>query len=276
MSYESNTPNILFYTNTCQLACEYCYEQQRMNLSEPFTAKFEDFKDNIDDLAKNISNQTITIVVFGGEPTLAMDSVYDTIKYTNQKYPNKFIYYMNTNGIAFDDDEFFNKFKDFYFNGNNNIAVTLSYDGSSNFRRKFKDGTDSTDIILRVIDKFNDINIPFNISYCLNYFNYDVAIKDFIQIITKWENMDRLVISVNYKELDKKLDCYDIEKLDKLIKEHLEDKCNYLFKKFKKPICDFACGLCDLCIRSNNRNYISPNKESVQTVVGNNPEFNMF
>ena len=109
---QEQATNILFYTNQCQLECQYCYEQQRMNLSEPFMTKFEDFKDNIDKLALN--DYVNCLVIFGGEPTLAIDAIYDTINYTNTNYPNKFTYYMNTNGIKFSDENVFNKFKDFY------------------------------------------------------------------------------------------------------------------------------------------------------------------
>ena len=119
--------NVLFYTNQCQLRCGFCYEQQRMDLSEPFMATLEDFKDNLDKLALN--NTVNNMVSFGGEPTLCMDAIYDTITYTNTKYPNKFTYYINTNGIVLSNEDAFNKFKDFYNKGNNNVIITFSYDG---------------------------------------------------------------------------------------------------------------------------------------------------
>lgn len=250
-----------------------CYEQQRMNLSEPFMAKFEDFKDNIDKLALN--DYANCLVIFGGEPTLAIDAIYDTINYTNTNYPNKFTYYMNTNGIKFSDENVFNKFKDFYNKGNNNIIITFSYDGSANFRRKFKDGSDSTEYVLKAINLFNDNNLPFNISYCLNFFNYDVCIKDFIYILLKWKNIERLVISPNWSELDKKFDCYDIDKLYNIVDNDLNTKCKYLFSKFKKPICDRVCDLCGICNKIGNRNYITPNKEIVHTDDKVN-KFDMF
>lgn len=266
--------NVLFYTNQCQLACGYCYEQQRMDLSEPFMATLEDFKDNLDKLALN--NTVNNMVSFGGEPTLCMDAIYDTITYTNTKYPNKFTYYINTNGIVLSNEDAFNKFKDFYNKGNNNVIITFSYDGSANFRRKFKNSEeDSTEYVLKAINMFNDNNIPFNISYCLNYFNYDVCIKDFVQILLKWKNINRIVISVNYMEMTPKLNTTDLNEINKILSEHLDAKCMYLYTKFKKPICDRTCSLCRICRKSDGRNYILPNKEPVYK-DGNNTSFDLF
>lgn len=261
--------NVIFFTNDCQLDCEYCYEKLNRSPSDIFYTKFEDIKDKLDTLGKNdFSND---IVIFGGEPTMAMDEIYRSIEYVNNEYSGKFNFYMNTNCVLLSNSDFFNRFKDFYTN-NKNIIVTFSYDGCANFRRKFRNSDkDSTECVLKCIKMFSDNCIPYNISYCLNMYNYDNCVRDFVYIL-KQPFLNRLVISRNNNELMDYLKV-DLAGLEKLLKETLFPKCLYLYQKFNIPICDMTCVLCRTCNKSKGYNYILPNGSEYKTRMEN---FDLF
>lgn len=247
--------NVLFFTNQCQLDCDYCYEKERIHKTEPFFATLDDFKPALDILAKN--DFTNDIIIFGGEPTLCMDEIYKTIKYVNNKYPSKFDFYLNTNCILFSDNNFFNIFKDFYNSNNKNIIITFSYDGSANFRRHYRNSNiDTTQNVIKCINLFTENNIPFNISYCLNIYNYDTCIKDFVYLL-QYKALNRIVISKNYNELTSyfNLNRYAV---DVKINNDIYAKCMYLYDRFNVPICEMTCNICKKCNKSDGHVYISP------------------
>lgn len=261
MIYESSNgltndcPNILFLTNQCNCCCEYCYENLQHKNTEPFFAKFEDLKDRLDVLAQN--DFVNTMVVFGGEPTLNMEVIAQIIDYTTQKYEGQFVYYMDTNGILLANEDFLNKYIK-YFKNTDILLCAFSYDGSANFRRKDKSGNETTEYVLKAIDNFEQRGIDYNISYVVNFFNYDICHKDFIQIMLKYKHLNRLVLSVNYQELSKKFNKFD--KLNDILDETFKQKCLSIYNRFHIPICDITCKLCQQCDKKTGINYIMPEK----------------
>ena len=261
--------NILFFTNQCQLQCEYCYEAERINNSKPFKAKFSDFKSQLDELGKN--DFVNDIVIFGGEPTLCLDEIYKVVKYANDTYPNKFSFYMNTNCLLLSNDKIFNEFVEFY-RSNNNIIVTFSYDGCANYRRHDANGVSSSDNVRKCIENFTKYHIPFNISYCLNFFNYDRCIRDFV-IITQYEYLNRLVLSINYNELTMKFGLNGKYEIDQKIMSDYKTKCHTIYSMTKKPICEMTCEWCRICNKTQGYNYMTPDKHEYKNGIN---DFDMF
>lgn len=263
-------PNILFLTNQCNCCCEYCYENLQNSNCAPFYAKFEDIKDRLDILAQN--DFVNTMVIFGGEPTLNIDVICQILDYTNEKYDGKFVYYMDTNGILLSNEAFLDKYVN-YFTKPNMLLCTFSYDGSANFRRIDKNGSVTTPYVLKAIDNFEKRKIKYNISYVLNFFNYDICHKDFIQIMLRYKYLNRLVLSVNYSELSKKLNNFN--RLNNILDSEFRQKCESIYLKFNIPICDITCHLCQQCNKKTGINYIMP-KETFYSTNGEMDEFKFW
>ena len=112
--------------------------------------------------------------------------------------------------------------------------------------------------MLKAIDNFEKHGIKYNISYVVNFFNYDVCHKDFIQIMLKYKYLNRLVLSINYQELSKKFNKFD--KLNDILDNTFRQKCLSIYNRFHIPICDITCKLCQQCDKKTGINYIMPEK----------------
>ena len=116
-------------TNNCNLACRYCFVQQ-----EPQNMTLDIAKKSIDFVYKNyikhknklkdIINQKIDVVLFGGEPLLTFKSVIEPLfTYIEQNYLlDFFTFSITTNGTLLTDEvcQFLKKY---------NISVQISFDG---------------------------------------------------------------------------------------------------------------------------------------------------
>lgn len=112
---------IFYLTNSCNLNCKYCYENNK-------TDKVIDFN-----IIKKLlieestaKTKTTTVSFFGGEPLLQKQILYDTVDLCNEltkKSKHKFLYSLTTNGTLIDD-------KFITFCKKNNISVGISIDGN--------------------------------------------------------------------------------------------------------------------------------------------------
>lgn len=151
-------------TLSCNFSCPYCYEK--------FKAGFmpDDVQDaicNQIELAAK-SNQYISIIWYGGEPTLAKEIIFkmsQKIIDICNKYSVKYNANIITNGYLID-DEFINQMKKFRI-----TSVQITLDGPReihNLTRKLKDNSGTFDIIIQnikdIISKGINVNIRVNIT----------------------------------------------------------------------------------------------------------------
>lgn len=110
----------LHLTNNCNMACNYCYvDNKKIQVMSFETAK------KAVDIASLDSKTSIGIVFFGGEPLLCRDLIYQTVEYCRWKEKHsKGMYHfkITTNGLLLD-DEFMN------FSLKENVFIALSHDG---------------------------------------------------------------------------------------------------------------------------------------------------
>ena len=94
---------IWFYvTEGCNLRCKYCFNPKDI-FDNPNTVTIENFKkifDNIVFLNETLNkNGRLELILFGGEPTLFPDLIYNMVKYSFEKANGKIGYLLITNGV---------------------------------------------------------------------------------------------------------------------------------------------------------------------------------
>ena len=146
---------MLNLTDNCNLACRYCFVQQKPNYMTLQVAK-----DSVDFIVKNYNIRTEKyglkdrkgIFFFGGEPTLMFDSIIvPLIQYIEETYKlDEFDFGITTNGTLLNKEriDFLKKY---------NIFPLLSIDGNAetqNYNRPYKNGIgNSFDAVIK--------NIPY-------------------------------------------------------------------------------------------------------------------
>lgn len=132
-------------TLACNMACEYCYEENKKGRMKPDV--LEAILDFVETRASGMNS--LSVNWYGGEPLLAMDIIEDlseSFMDLGQEYKFRFDASMVTNGYLLDRetvDKLADKFKI------SNIQVTL--DGASsehNLKRPLKNGKESFDTIV--------------------------------------------------------------------------------------------------------------------------------
>lgn len=144
----------------CNLRCKYCFADEGEYNGHKGVMSLETAKKAIDYVVKRSGpRKNIEIDLFGGEPTLIMDTIKEIIKYArdNEKQWNKNIRFtMTTNSTIFNDEmmEFMDKEM-----GN----IILSLDGRKSVNDKVRikaDGSGSYDDILPNIKKMISKRTP--------------------------------------------------------------------------------------------------------------------
>ena len=108
----------LHLTDSCNLACRYCYVKQSPQTMTPGITHAA-----IDLAARSESN--CGIIFFGGEPVLLRDLIADAVAYgeaIDQKRQNRFHYKITTNGLLMD-DAFLR------YSLEHEVFIALSFDG---------------------------------------------------------------------------------------------------------------------------------------------------
>lgn len=144
---------ILNVTSECILNCVYCYEHNDGKNSKSYKSSNEVMQKSLD-LFFNKYKNILNIQIFGGEPTLNLDTVEFIGKYINDKYTNGKMEFkphigMVTNGTCASDRfiDIINKY---------NLELTISLDGPKSINDKtriLKNGIGSSNIVLNNISK---------------------------------------------------------------------------------------------------------------------------
>ena len=84
---EGTGVNVLYFTNRCNLACTYCYEDL-MGRPEQILSK-EDIRKSVDEIiAREPADQQTLFVMFGGEVTLQWENALYCMEYAYSKKKN--------------------------------------------------------------------------------------------------------------------------------------------------------------------------------------------
>lgn len=106
-------------TNSCNLACKYCFEHSKNGL----ILDLEDMKKTLDYLYENSDKSSVFYVAFfGGEPLLRWNDIKALIKHANEK--NYLIEWSFTTNFVYQFTE-----EDMKFIEDNNIYILVSIDG---------------------------------------------------------------------------------------------------------------------------------------------------
>ena len=131
------TSAFLNLTNSCNLACRYCFVEQK-----PEFMSLQVAKDAVEFLIKNAEHQGVrpSIVFFGGEPMLCWKSIiYPIIEHIRRERNIPFGLSMTTNGTLLTEDII-------TYLHNNDVGIMLSIDGAEetqNYNRPFHGGAGS-------------------------------------------------------------------------------------------------------------------------------------
>jgi len=261
--------NVLYFTNKCNLACTYCYEDLPGRPPQILTK--EDIIKSVDTILERESNpdQQTLIVLFGGEATLEWDNVFFCMTYAFSKKKNVH-FNLTTNGLRFLSQRFLNRVTDTFFYKQGLLSIDVSFDGIGNQDRIFHNGMDSTTAMIKVFKKLNENGVRYRIRYTIHKKNIDYLYED-VHKILKTFKPHRLITSVAWDLLNES----NLEQLEEYKNKLRQDWIN---KSIQSPVCELFCDMCNGCgERKDLKTYFTD--EGNVTTYGNYenaPEFHDF
>jgi sulfatase maturation enzyme AslB (radical SAM superfamily) len=240
--------NVLYFTNKCNLACTYCYED--LPGRPPQILSKEDIIRSVDEILKREDpNHQTLIVLFGGEPTLEWENVCFAMDYAYSKKKN-IHFNMTTNGIKYLSQDFIDQTKNNFFYKKKLLSIDVSFDGVGNKDRVFHNGMESTPFMVKIFKKLLENNFRFRIRYTIHKLNIRRASEDITRLIKTFKP-ERLITSVAWDTLNEK----DMKLLDS-IKQDL--RLSWINNEIQSPVCSLFCDICDGCsIRKEIKTYFT-------------------
>ncbi|MEG0295513.1 MAG: thioether cross-link-forming SCIFF peptide maturase [Clostridium sp.] len=186
--------------HACNLRCKYCFADEGEYNGHKGVMSLDTAKKAIDYVVKRSGpRRNIEIDLFGGEPTMIMDTVKDIIKYAreNEKEWKKNIRFtMTTNATLLNDD-----MMDFMDKEMGNIILSLDGRKSVNDNVRIKaDGSGSYDDILPNVKKMIDRRTPGKMYFVRGTFTRDNI--DFYEDVVSMLNEGFREISIEPVVLD--------------------------------------------------------------------------
>lgn len=229
--------NVLYFTNKCNLACTYCYED--LPGRPPQILSREDIVKSIDAILERENPQSQTLIVlFGGEATLEWDNVCFAMEYAYSKKTN-IHFNLTTNGIRYLKQDFIDETKNNFFYKKRLLSIDISFDGVGNGDRVTHNNKDSTPLMLDVFRNLLKNGVRYRIRYTIQKQNIDNVYEDMTRII-KTFRPTRLITSVAWDTLEDS----DMPKLENMKKLMRDDWIN---NKLTAPVCEIFCDMCDGC-----------------------------
>lgn len=245
---EGTGVNVLYFTNKCNLACTYCYEDLEGRPHQILSQ--EDIRKSVDDiLAREPKDQQTLFVMFGGEVTLEWENAIYCMEYAYSKKKNVH-FNISTNGIRFLKDDFLFGYKKLKYNLLGLTSLDISFDGIGNGDRVTKAGTSSTPLMLKIFARLNNANVPFRLRYTMHKGNINNLYED-IKLISDKIQPHRIITSVAWDTLDDE----GIKKLHEA-KDLLRK--DWFSGDIKIPVCELFCDACNGCgARKDIKTYYS-------------------
>lgn len=261
--------NVLYFTNKCNLACTYCYEDLPGRPPQIMTK--EEIKSSIDAIIsrENPNNQTL-IVLFGGEATLEWENVCYAMEYAYSKKKNVH-FNLTTNGIKYLSQKFIDETVNNPFYKNRLLSIDVSFDGIGNGDRVFHNGKDSTSSMLGVLKNLVKNNVRYRLRYTIQKNNINHWYKDAHHIIKTFKPQ-RFITSVAWETLDK------IEDFPKLTAAKEQFRKDWISKTITVPVCELFCDMCNGCGERKELKTYFTNEGNVTTYGNyeNAPKFHDF
>lgn len=169
-------------TNSCNLACTYCYDKNNHELeskvincvSKKFAKEFNNILESLDKIFRNEKRKQL--IFHGGEPLLIKPDLLD--KFCNELKNRNIRMGIQTNGTLITDDiiEIFKKYK---------FSVGISLDGCNekqNCKRIYSNGSSSFEKVIKNIKKLQDKKVKFGIIMSIGkqHIGCEKEIYDFI------------------------------------------------------------------------------------------------
>lgn len=265
---ENTGVNVIYFTNRCNLACTYCYEDLKDRPEQILTK--EQIRQTIDTIIEREPHDHQTLfVLFGGEVTLEWDNAIYFMEYAYSKKKN-IHFNISTNGIKFLSDTFILQYKKLKYNLLGLTSLDISFDGIGNKERITHSGIESTSFMLQIFRKLQTYNVQFRLRYTIHNGNINNLYDD-IMLISKSIKPLRIIISVAWSTLTED----DLNTLKKAKEKLLTSWIN---KETTIPICELFCNYCNGCdIRKDIKTYFT-NEGNVSMYKNNesSPKFNDF
>ena len=258
--------NIIYLTTKCNLACTYCYEE--LSKKEQMSETLENLIKQVDTVIDSEpADKQSLFVLFGGEPTLEWDNIKLLVTHVLTRKDNVF-FNIETNGIKFLNESFFKDFLSFI--KGKPFSVDVSFDGVGNQLRVDHSGNDSTNDLIKVLNKMNDTDLNWRIRYTITKANYDKFAEDIIHLASSFKAR-RIITSedsASFTEAD-----YNIINKQKSILKYLWD-----IEKIDTPVCNIFCDNCTGCSVSKGSKRYFKNGDVIEdiSVSDNQGEFNHF
>jgi len=233
----NSSVNVIYFTNQCNLACTYCYQDLKDRPVQILSK--EDIRNAVDEiLEREPADQQTLMVLFGGEPTLEWENVTYLMDYAYSK-KKKIHFNMTTNGIKFLSEKFLKKVMDNFFYKKGMISTDVSFDGLGNDKRVFENGDPSTPSMIKIFKKLNKYGFKYRIRYTIQKSNIDFLYKDIKKIINTFRPI-RLITSVDWEGLED-LDQVYLREVTKILRKDWESG------EIKTPVCEMFCDMCNGC-----------------------------
>lgn len=230
--------NVLYFTNKCNLACTYCYEELENRPPQIMNTKdIEKYVDEVLQRENDESKQTL-FVLFGGEVTLEWSNVCHMMKYAWTKKKNVH-FNMETNGIKFLSQIFINEVKNNFFYKMGFLTMDISFDGVGNGDRIFHNGMDSTKSMIQIFKNLDKNDIKYRIRYTIQKNNIDHFYEDIRGIIQAFKPI-RVITSIAWDTLAED-DHLKLKNGKELFRK------DWINKSITTPICEVFCDMCDGC-----------------------------
>jgi len=244
LSYKTDKPapkgsavNVIYFTNKCNLACTYCYED--LINRPPQILNRQDIRDYVDAVfEREDPNEQTSFILFGGEPTLEWKNVCYLMAYAF-KHKQNVHFNLTTNGIRYKSQGFINETKKNFFYSKGLLSIDISFDGVGNQERIFHNGTPSTKTMLEIFRKLNENRMRYRIRYTIQRYNINKAYEDISRIIGVF-HPERLITSVAWDTLNDT----DLIVLNQLKEQFRSD---WRARKITTPICEMFCDMCNGC-----------------------------
>lgn len=265
---ENSGVNVIYFTNRCNLACTYCYEDLKGRPKQVLSK--DQIKNSVDIILEreNPEEQTL-FVLFGGEVTLEWENAVFMMEYAYSKKKNVH-FNISTNGVKFSDDEFILNYKNLKFYKLGLTSLDISFDGIGNKERITHNKKESTDIILNTFRQLSKYNVEFRLRYTIHQHNINNLYNDII-MISKTIKPKRIITSVAWSTLSDR----DLVNLDN-VKQLLRD--DWKNNEIIIPVCELFCDTCNGCgVRKEIKTYFT-DEGNVNTFKNyeSAPEFNDF
>ena len=234
---ENSGVNVIYFTNKCNLACTYCYEDLKDRPAQILTK--EQIMNSVDIIiAREREEDQTLFVLFGGEVTLEWENAKFMMEYAYSKKKNVH-FNISTNGIKFKDEEFIKEYKNLKFNKLKITSIDISFDGIGNSERVTHSGKDTTLQMLDIFKKLNAYKVDFRLRYTIHNLNINFLYKDLKFILEKIKPI-RLITSVAWTKLSED-DKIELQKIKTMLRSEWQNNL------ITTPVCEMFCDMCNGC-----------------------------